>query len=163
MNDSAATNASTTTSPTFTEGTIQPGARPGTRTTVGSITVCRVRSARTSSFEYESHYLVDHVDRSSWICRLLLLDQQIAQFSRIRNPLHPAFINKLFINRRPLSHVDTRSGYSERRGFAIDCSSRADHEVAGGDQVRAVQRRGRNDQTFARFRRICGPLSFISR
>jgi hypothetical protein len=47
MKESAAANASAMTSNTFTAGTIQRGARAGTRTTLASITDRLVFSART--------------------------------------------------------------------------------------------------------------------
>src|SRR5215211_7131572 len=106
MKEMADVSASATTKPALTVGTIHLGARPGTRTMLGSIIDCRVRSARminfhakaqrhkerrknfaasaifaplretAFSFKYESHNFIDNFARSARICRTLLLDSQ---------------------------------------------------------------------------------------
>src|SRR5215216_2648792 len=121
MKEIAAARASVITKLTLTAGTIHFGARPGTRTRLGSITVCRVRSARTInqsvsrkaqrckgemmqsrftlllapsretafSFKYESHNFINNFARSATICSSLLLNSQLAQLIRVRDPLQP--------------------------------------------------------------------------
>src|SRR6185369_7430633 len=50
MKESAAAKASVMTSASFTAGTIQRGARAGTRTTLASTFDCLIRSARTQNY-----------------------------------------------------------------------------------------------------------------
>src|SRR5688500_2295093 len=165
MKESADATASAIIKLTLTEGTIQRGARPGTRTTLASIIVCRVRSARTKlySLQYKSHDLIDHVARTARVCSFFFSNRQLAQISRVRNSLQPAFFNEFFINCRPTSRVDTSRRNSERRGFTVDRATSTDHEIAGRDHVCAMQGRRRNYQTIQRPRRISGPLDLDTR
>src|SRR5256714_4710623 len=101
-----------------------------------------------NSREYQFRHLFAHARRAARVASPFLLDGQALQIFARGDAPESALAHEFVVNGGWASGINRRRRDAERGGLAVHRAARADDEVCGGDEVRAVERRARRDKVI---------------